>query len=268
MEANQEGMVAQTTESAAADTIMIPRVVFNYVVIAVVFLVVGVVIGAVAFGDNGAGPTLDEAALRRVVQQAIAEAGISAGGDFSAVDTSRLALVDDDPYMGDANAPIVIVEFGDFRCSFCGRHFAQTLGPLMENYGEYIRYVYRDFPGLGPESWDAAMAAQCAYEQGYFWEFHNDLFSQQGNISGPLYIQLAEKYALDMDAFKACFDSQTYYDEVDSDFFDGQLEGVQGTPSFFINGIFIRGAQPYDVFDRVIRRELEKAGIDPDAASS
>lgn len=266
MEANQE--LTPATPEQQGDNIIIPRVVFNYAIIAIVFLVVGVIIGAVAFGDNSAPATMDEAALRRVVQQAIAEAGISANSSSNAVDNSRLALVDDDPFMGDASAPIVVVEFGDFRCSFCGRHFAQTLGPLMENYGEYIRYVYRDFPGLGPESWDAAMAAQCANEQGRFWEFHNDLFSQQGNISGALYMQLAEKYELNIDAFKTCFDNQTYYDEVDNDFFDGQLEGVQGTPSFFINGIFIRGAQPYDVFDRVIRRELEKAGINPDASSS
>ena len=91
-------------------------------------------------------------------------------------ETNVFALVDDDPYIGNEDAPIVIVEFSDFFCSFCKRHFDQTLTPILENYGDYIRYVYRDFAQLTAESQPAAAAAECADEQGVFWDFHNDFF--------------------------------------------------------------------------------------------
>ena len=97
----------------------------------------------------------------------------------------RFDLVDDDPYMGEADAPVVIVEFSDFFCGpIASATFDLTFAPLLENYGQYIRYVYRDFARLTAESTPSAAAAQCAFEQGKFWEFHTDFFSNQQAL-GP-----------------------------------------------------------------------------------
>lgn len=257
----------EKTNSAAAsetpDVLVIPRVLFNYAVIALTFLIVGFVIGVVVMRQPASSQTaaLSEADIEQTIRRVLSEVSLSGGA--SAADTNvRFDLVDNDPYIGPEDAPVVIVEFSDFRCPYCGRHFEQTLGPLLENYGQFIRYVYRDFPGLGQESLNAALAAECANAQGKFWEFHTDLFSRQGEISRELYFQLAETYELDLDAFTECVDTEQYLNDVETDYFDGQLEGVQGTPGFFINGTFIRGAQPYQIFERVVQRELTRAGID------
>ena len=114
----------------------------------------------------------------------------------------RFALVDDDPYMGAVDAPVVIVEFSDFFCVYCKRHFEQTFMPLLEAYGPYIRYVYRDFARLTAESTPAAAAAGCAYAQGKFWEFHGAFFNNQDSLGRDFYMQTAENYQLDMDALQ------------------------------------------------------------------
>ena len=112
----------------------------------------------------------------------------------------RFALVDDDPYLGEEDAPIVIVEFSDFFCSFCKRHFDLTFTPILENYGQYIRYVYRDFARLTAESTPASNAAQCAFEQGKFWEIRAAFFDNQSELGRDFYLQTAESFELDMEA--------------------------------------------------------------------
>jgi protein-disulfide isomerase len=172
-------------------------------------------------------------------------------------------LVNDDPYLGEADAPIVIVEFSAYACPYCGRHFQQTVAPLLENYGQYVRYVYRDFPSINPNvSFPAAMAANCAEEQGKFWEYHDVLFNNQQSLGEAYFVQVAEELGLDMDQFNACVADQKYYDEVNTDFYDGLALGISGTPSFYINGKFYSGAQPYQFFERVIQRELNALGIE------
>ena len=263
-----ENYYPQTKHSSqkTQDTVVLARTTLNYALIAVTFLVVGLAMGWYLFTtDPTPTATIDEDTIRAIVQDAIANS------DLGAVDDSneRFELVDDDPYLGEVDAPVVIVEFGDFRCPYCGVHHTQTLIPLLENYGQYIRYVYRDFPGLGQESINAALAAQCANEQGFFWQFHDELFAADlDNINRNLYFNLAVRYNLDLDAFVECYDSEAYLGEVNIDYFDGQLNSVQGTPSFFINGHFIRGAQAYEIFERAILRELDKAGIILDTESA
>lgn len=229
----------------------------NYFIVAAVFFAVGLMVGIFGFSRSGG---LDEAAVERIVRDAIADADL--GGD-SAPD--RFALVDDDPYLGQEDAAVVIVEFSDFRCPYCGRHFEQTLQPLLDNYGEHIRYVYRDFASLSPESVTSAMAAQCAHEQGKYWEFHNALFTNQERLGRDLDMEIAENLNLDLNSFMQCINEERYLDEVQGDRLDGRLNNVSGTPGFFINGQFISGAQPYEIFERVIQRELNRAGIQYDA---
>lgn len=258
------GATRQESPSAASDN---SRVILHYVVIAVACFVIGLVLGRAAprpIAEQD--PVLfDEEQLRSVVASVLEERAMEAAAEE---EPDRFALVDDDPYRGDTDAPIVIVEFSDFFCSFCKRHFDQTFTPLLENYGRHIRYVYRDFARLTQESTPAAAAAQCAFEQGKFWEFHGEFFENQGSLSTDFYIATAEKFELDMTQYNECLEEGRYITEVEIDGLDGQLAGVRGTPGFFINGQILSGAQPYSIFERMVQRELEKFGIDYGAGLS
>ena len=242
-----------------------PRKLLSYVVVAVACYLLGLVIGSGSLNpaEEAAAVTVDEAQLRAVILSVLEERDLAAAEDAA---PDRFALVDDDPYLGDEDAPVVIVEFSDFFCSYCKRHFDQTFAPLLENYGEYIRYVYRDFARLTPESAPAAEAAQCAFEQGKFWEFRADFFSNQEALGREFYLTTASKHELDIEAYTACLDERRYLDEVEIDGLDGQLAGVRGTPGFFINGQILSGAQPYNIFERMTQRELDMAGIDYSAS--
>lgn len=235
------------------------RVGLNYLLIAGFCCVIGILIGKAMFeAPANQAVMVDEAQLRAIIESVLDERDSGVAADES----DRFALVDDDPYLGAEDAPIVIVEFSDFFCTYCKRHFDQTFAPLLENYGEYIRYVYRDFARLTPESTSAAAAAQCAFAQGKFWEFHGAFFDNQGELGYDFYLKTAEDYELDIEEYTACLDEGRYIDEVDIDGFDGQIAGVRGTPGFFINGQILSGAQPYSIFERMIQRELDKAGIE------
>ena len=256
----------KVSHDKSEEMVVISRTSLNYVLVGVTFLVVGILIGY--FGlDKGTDnsptvATIDEDQLRDVMMSVLADAELNIGGSESSLDQERFELVDDDPYIGDEDAPVVIVEFSDFFCTYCKRHFDQTLTPILENYGQYVRYVYRDFAQLTQESEPAAIAAQCANEQGKFWEFHTEFFNNQSELGRDFYIATAEKYELDVEAYTQCIDEARYADEVSVDRLDGMLEGVQGTPGFFVNGQLISGAQPYQIFERIIQKELRQAGID------
>jgi protein-disulfide isomerase len=238
----------------------ISRVGLNYLIIAVAFCVIGILIGRAAFAPaEDQAVMVDEAQLRAIIESALDERDRGGGAEDL---PDRFALVDDDPYLGEEDAPIVIVEFSDFFCSFCKRHFDQTFKPILENYGGYIRYVYRDFARLTPESTPASNAAQCAFEQGKFWEIRAAFFDNQPELGYDFYLKTAEEYELDIEEYTACLDEERYVDEVEIDGFDGQIAGVRGTPGFFINGQILSGAQPYSIFERMIQRELAKAGIE------
>ncbi len=233
----------------------------NYVVIAALFFLAGLLAGAALFRQPAPERVqIDEGQMRAIVADVLAQ---RAERDQVEEEQDRFALVDDDPYLGEADAPVVIVEFSDFFCSYCKRHFDQTFRPLLENYGRYIRYVYRDFARLTAESTPAAAAARCAFEQGKFWEFHGAFFSSQEDLGREFYLQTAEEQELDLDVYSACLDGGSAVEEVQIDGFDGEIAGVRGTPGFFINGQILSGAQPYSIFERMILRELAKAGIDP-----
>ena len=242
------------------------RVAFNYALVAAVFLLIGIMVGNYLWNsDTEKRVLVDEAQLRSVLLNVLEESDVARASDMALVVEDelpdRFALVDDDPYLGDADAPVVIVEFSDFFCSYCKRHFDLTFAPILENYGQHIRYVYRDFARLTQESTPAAAAAQCAFAQDKFWEFREDFFNNQAELNRDFYIQTAEAHELDVAEFTACIDEGRFVGEVELDGFDGQIAGIRGTPGFFINGQILSGAQPYVIFERMIRLELEKAGI-------
>jgi protein-disulfide isomerase len=171
--------------------------------------------------------------------------------------------VDDDPVLGPDDAPVTIVEFSDFQCPFCARFQQQTFNALREKYGDDIRIVFRDFPlsSLHPDATKASEAAECADDQGKFWEMHDAMFQSQAitGVGLPAVTSMAESLDLDMDEFQECVDSGKYADEVAKDLQEGTSYGVTGTPTFFINGVRLVGAVPIDQFSAIIDEELELA---------
>ena len=158
---------------------------------------------------------------------------------------------------GPARAPVEIVEFSDFQCPFCLRAHP-TIDQVLSTYGDRVRFVYRHYPLPGhPNARPAAEAAECAAEQGKFWPYHDRLFATQSRLSDADLKQDARDLGLDTSKFNGCVDSHKYAAKVDTDLRAGQEAGVDGTPAFFINGRVISGAQPYDVFKKVIDEELQ-----------
>lgn len=178
----------------------------------------------------------------------------------------KVALYDDsDPFLGNPDAPVTIVEFSDFQCPFCGRFFKTVLPEIIEKYVKTgkVKFVYRDFAFLGEESQWAAEAAECAHAQGKFWQYHDYLFNNQrgenqGAFSKVNLKRFAQTVGLDTAEFNGCLDLEKYKDEVQKDSSDGRTLGVSGTPTTFINGTAIVGALPYEEFEKAIEAELTK----------
>ncbi|MGA2505778.1 MAG: DsbA family protein [Anaerolineales bacterium] len=164
---------------------------------------------------------------------------------------------DGDPSIGPADAPITIVEFGDYQCPYCQAWYQQTFDQLMANYPGKILFVYRDLPlPMHPESLPAAEAANCAGEQGAYWKFHDDLFSGQFQLGRTAYEQYASDLGLDTAAFTTCLDDHHTQAEVKADAADAARLGLNGTPSFVINGQILIGAQPFEQFKAIIDADL------------
>jgi protein-disulfide isomerase len=164
--------------------------------------------------------------------------------------------IEGQPFLGPENAPIIIVEFSDFNCGFCRKWHLETFQPLLDAYPEQIRFVYRDFPILSDESFNAAVAGQCAYEQGAFWGFLNALFTRGEPKGFDTYLLFAQELGLDIQIFRSCLESERSAEEVLIDAEFAADLGIRGTPTFFINGIPLVGAQPIENFLTLIDQEL------------
>ena len=179
---------------------------------------------------------------------------------------------DDDPIIGDIDAPIMIIEFSDFQCPFCARFSAQTLPILQEEYIDrgLVKLVFRDFPiqNIHPNAVITAMASECANDQNRFKEMHDIIFENQRLWSShdpKRMLATLNSYAaqiqLDEDEFGECISSADHIDEIRKDLEDGRAYGVTGTPGFFIGNdeigyVPIQGAQPFESFKRVIDAQL------------
>ena len=179
---------------------------------------------------------------------------------------------DDDPIIGNPEAPITIIEFSDFQCPFCARFHVQTLPSLMEEYIEQgkVKLVFRDFPiqNIHPNALPAAVAAECANDQEKFKGMHDLLFENQKQWSGletssalSTFIQYAKDLQINEDEFRECLTEGKYLDEIRKDLEDGRNYGVSGTPGFFIGNddigyVELKGAQPFDSFKKVIDSQL------------
>ena len=192
-----------------------------------------------------------------------------AGSLSYAAAQGKIVSVDDDPVLGNASAKVTIIEFGDYQCPSC-RLFWREIEPRLKK--EYVdtgkvKLVFRDFPikEIHPDATAAAMAAQCAADQGKYWEYHDRIFREQDKGTDDVVRFKAadlKKWGaairLDATAFNACVDSARYQDEVAKDYADGIAVGIQGTPTFFINGRLVGGAQSFPVFKKIIDEELAR----------
>jgi protein-disulfide isomerase len=177
------------------------------------------------------------------------------------------------PSKGSPNAPVTIVEFSDFQCPFCGRHFQQTFDPLEREYiatGK-VRYVFRHFPleRIHPQAFKAAEAAECAGEQGKFWEMHDRLFANQQALLPDNLLMHAQAVGLDSRRFAACFAGQAATARVRADMALASQAGVTATPNFFLGTPIpggkikvirkLNGALPYAMFKSAIDAMLASA---------
>jgi protein-disulfide isomerase len=166
------------------------------------------------------------------------------------------------PARGPSSAPVTIVEFSDFQCPFCGREYP-VIEKLMKEYDGKVRLVFRNFPlDFHQFAAKAAEAGACAADQGSdkFWALHNKMFENQQKLAVDDIKGYAKQVGLDSAKFDKCLDSGEKRTEVDDDQKAGAAAGVNGTPAFFINGIFVNGAQPYEQMKQTIDRELKKKG--------
>lgn len=163
------------------------------------------------------------------------------------------------PSKGPENAPVTIVEFSDFQCPFCSRAIG-TVDEVTKTYGDKVRLVFRQFPlDFHKQAQKAAEASLCANDQGKFWDMHDKLFANQSALGVDDLKKYAAELKLDTAKFNACLDSGEKAATVKADQADGSKVGVNGTPAFFINGVMLSGAQPFDEFKSVIDAELKGA---------
>lgn len=162
------------------------------------------------------------------------------------------------PSEGPDDAPIVIVEFSDFECPFCTKWHNETYLPLREKYPDQIKLVYRNFPliGLHANAYLAAEAAMCAGDQDRYWDYHEALFESKNGMGEAAFKGYAAELGLDTADFNDCLDSRKYEEFVKDDMNYAASIGVQSTPTFYVNGQPVIGAQPFAVFDQIIQAEL------------
>lgn len=250
-----------------------PRV--NRWVVLAAFLI-GIVIGAFGFAaynifSNGRAGD-DKSILREAARNGFmdAVATLNAGGNPSAVAStdstapaSTAIQVREANRLGDKNAKVTIIEFADFQCPYCERWFQQVETQIVQQYVQTgkITFVYKHSAFLGQESEWAGTAAECAADQNKFWEYHDVLFKQQngenqGAFTKDKLIGFAQSLELDMSKFTPCLQNDQTLDRVQADTHEGQQASVNGTPTFFINGQRIVGAQPYSTFQAAIEKAL------------
>lgn len=220
--------------------------------------VVGLAVGYLFWGRTSS-EVIPQAAAPETVPQVADAPEAAAQSQAQPQEIRRFDVPeDDDPVYGPEGAPITIIEFSDYECPYCRKWHTEVWPLLLEAYPNQIRLIYRDFPltSIHPNSTPAAAAANCARDQDRYWEFNELLFSMRYNLSVTAYQTYADELALDLDSFNECLESGRYNDEVMADFEYAANLGVSSTPTFFVNGIPVVGAQPFEVFSQLIDKEL------------
>ncbi|HLD07756.1 MAG TPA: DsbA family protein [Candidatus Peribacterales bacterium] len=177
---------------------------------------------------------------------------------------ANAADADDDPYLGEEDAPVTLIEFTDYQCPYCGRHASQTVAQLKSEYADTgkIKYVVRDYPlAFHPFAQKAAEASECADDQGEFWGMHDKMFANQTALDVDSLKKYAADLGLDQTEFADCLDSGTHAEEAKKDMADGSASGITGTPGFILiakdgTATKISGAMPFASFKAAIDAAL------------
>jgi protein-disulfide isomerase len=220
-----------------------------YSVLVVLAFAAGILVGFVAWGRN-----VPVTAAAQQPSGQVAEAPVTQEPTFTRYDIPT----DGYPSFGPDDAKIVIVEFSDFQCPYCRRFHEDTYKALLNAYPGKIRFVYRNLPlppNMHPEAMSAAVASLCANDQNAFWDYHDKLFSS-ATLSEETYIQYATDLKLNVEDFTACLSSSKHDEFIQQDMDFSSNLGVQSTPTFFVNGLAVIGAQPLTTFQTLIDKEL------------
>ena len=204
--------------------------------------------------------------------RALLERLIQAMPRGSKKDSIKKTGIKGDPFMGNVDAPLVLVEFSDYECPFCARFFRDTMPKIKKDYVNTgkLKYVFKDFPlSFHKKAFKAAEAAHCAGEKGKFWEMHDQIFANQQRMAITDLIGYAKNLGLNSKKFKKCLDDDRYAEGIKKDMAIGSSNRIDGTPSFIlgrenkngeVTGNMVTGALPYDVFKNAIETLLKNGG--------
>ena len=238
------------------DTVTFKRSHF-YSVLTVLAFAAGVLLGYVVWGMDLTENVAAAAQSPQTAAQAggpVAEAPVAT----SEPEYVRYDVPSDGFYAtGPEDAPITIIEFSDYQCPFCRRWHQEVYQSLLAAYPGKIKLVYRHLPltSIHPDAFPAAEAAMCAGEQNAYWQYHEKLFASE-LLGTEVYKQYAQELGLDVTTFEACITDHKYQQAIQEDSDFAVNLGVRSTPTFFVNGLAIVGAQPLEVFKQVIDKEL------------
>jgi len=192
--------------------------------------------------------------------EAVAEAvdQAAAAAQPTAEATEVPPVTSEDNVYGPSDAKVTLITYSDFECPYCAK-FSSTIEDVIDEYGDDVRIVFRHFPlSFHANAKGAALAAECAAEQGKFWQMHDVIF--EANESGAMSVQAwkdaAEDLGLDTDDFNDCLDSEKYADKISKQMQEGAAAGVRGTPATFVNGTMVSGALPLESFVQIIDSQL------------
>ena len=184
--------------------------------------------------------------------------------------TTETFLANGSPVLGDSDAPITLIEFGDYQCHFCNVFFHSTEDDILKNYVETgkVKMIFKDYNIIGPDSINASHGAHCANDQGLFWEYHDILYSNwagenNGWASSENLGKFAQEIGLDMDIWSECMVKAIHSQTILASNKDAKNLELTGTPAFFVIGpdgktTKLFGAQPFETFKNIFENELEK----------
>jgi protein-disulfide isomerase len=241
----EEEVIEAEMSAAPEETVTFKRSHF-YAVLVVLAFAAGILVGYLAWGRNS------------VVTVAAPSGQVAAAEPTAKPQYKRYDIPTDGyPSLGPADAKIVVVEFSDFQCPYCRKFHDDTYQALLDAYPGQIRFVYRNFPltSIHPSAMPAAVASLCANDQNAYWDFHEKLFSSE-SLDDATYIQYATDLGLNVDTFTSCLSSGSHDADIKKDMDFSINLGIQSTPTFFVNGLALVGAQPLANFEQLIDKEL------------
>lgn len=218
----------------------------------VIFILIGTIFLIQIFSYS------DQINLNNIKTDGITQKSIISDVPLSIIPRNQIET-SDDPSFGNPDATVVIVEFGDFECPFCGQAFP-VIREMQTEFKDQILFIWRDLPlnDIHPNAQKAAEASECAQDQNKFWEFHDKLFLNQAQLTPENLKSYARQVGMNGTLFDECFDSGKYASEVQEDSQLALSAGAEGTPTFFINGQRISGVIPRDTFRQIITQLLSE----------